>query len=866
MSSSLPSLTSGVTRLTLPNGLIVLLKESHASPVTAINVHVKAGYFNEPDRWNGIAHVVEHMIFKGTPARPEQEQIAREIKDLGGYINAGTYYEETSYYVVVPSVHLHRALEIHADSIQNSLFDSEELSKEIEVIVQESLQKRDNPGAMLIESLNTLAFDTHRLRRWRMGLPETLQGFTRDDLVEFTQTYYRPDNMVLCLVGDFNTAQTTDRIRALWGKMPAQSRASEFSPVETVQNGFRFQRMQGETRQRLTAFAFHAPRELHPDATALALLSSILSDGRSARLYRRLKEELQIASSAWASYEGFTQMGLFRVGAESLLEDPLAVETALWEELRRVQETLVSEDELNRVKTRIESRRLSGQEEAMGMARTLAAYEAMGGYRLADKFMDEMEAITPCDIQRVAQTYLQLERASLLEYLPKNLELPERLPVETEMALRNVSLALEDEIEPSDAHAKPTKIALPSGGELLYKRRDDLPFVSINVLFRGGRRCETRENAGITNLLLKSSVKGTKRRAAEEIANGIEGLGSGIGTSLGADYFGYSLKISRNRLKEGFAYLADVIAEPTFPPEEVEREKLAIASDIRRQQDSIGSIAMDLAASACFGEAHPYGLPSNGVAEAVAALTPDDVRKWRERFVHAENLYAGVTGDLSESEAVALFDGLLPNASEQEDPFASLPAPQEISTPFAKNQHTGKQQTATAIVFPGATLHAEDRPALDVLTEIASGMGGRFFRTVRGENSLAYHVSCFHRSRQDAGNVVAYTSTAPENADRARDLLLQECEKLRNDLVGAEELASAKASLHGEYLIGRQTFASQSGELAMMAVYGLPLDEPEEYLRRVEATTAEEVRNVARKYLLTESYWLGVAAGGEARV
>ncbi len=862
MPSTLPTLTTGVTRTVLPNGLTVIIKESRVAPVAAINIHVKAGYFNEPDRWNGIAHVLEHMMFKGTPTRPDKEQIASEIKDLGGYVNAGTYYEETSYYVVVPSQNLKRALEIHADSIQNSLYDAEELAKEIEVIVQESLQKRDNPSPMLIESLNTLAFDTHRLRRWRMGHPETLRAFTREDLIAFTKAYYCPNNMILCLVGDFDTDTVLDWVRSIWGQVSAQPANPEFSPVETPQNGFRFQRLQGETRQRLLAFAFHAPHELHPDSTPLLLLSSVLSDGRSARLYRRLKEELQIASTAWASYEGFGQMGLFRVGGESLLEDPLAVEKALWEEIRRVQETLVSEDDLQRIKTRIETRRLSGQEEAMGMARTLAAYEAMGDYRLSDRFTQEMEAVTPQDIQRVAQTYLQLDRASLLEYLPNSLNLTPRTAEETEATLRSVSVSTEPQ-PTATAEGTPIEIPLRSGGKLLYQRRSDLPFISLNVLFRGGKRCETRENAGITNLFLKTSLKGTKRRTAEEIANGIEGLGSGIGTSLGMDYFGYSLKLKREVLREGFSYLADILTEPTFPPDEVEREKQSIASDIRRQQDSIASLSMDLVNAACYGDAHPYGLPSNGIAEVVAAITPEEVRAWGQRFIHAENLYVGIVGDLSQAEAKALFEGLLPEDDEFEDFFRPLPAVIPITAPFTKKQHTAKQQTATAIAFPGVPYHSPDRPAIDVLTEIASGMGGRFFRTVRGDNALAYHVSCFHRSRLDAGNIVTYTSTAPENAEKARDLLLNECEKLCTDLVSAEELASAKASILGEYTIGRQTFASQSGELAMIGVYGLPLNEPQEYLRHVEATTAEQVREVAKKYLQTKSYWMGVAIGGE---
>ena len=155
--------TDGVVRAVLDNGLTVLLKENHTSPVAALLVSVKAGYFNEPDPVSGIAHVIEHMIFKGTPLRPDGDRFAREIRELGGSLNAATYYEETYYYVIVPSIHHARAFEVQADALQNALFDARELSKEIEVIVQESLQKRDNPMSMLTELLYELAYDTHRI-------------------------------------------------------------------------------------------------------------------------------------------------------------------------------------------------------------------------------------------------------------------------------------------------------------------------------------------------------------------------------------------------------------------------------------------------------------------------------------------------------------------------------------------------------------------------------------------------------------------------------------------------------------------------------------------------------------------------------
>lgn len=861
-----PSMIANVQRHTLSNGLTVLLKENHTAPVAALLIHVKAGYFNEPDQWNGIAHVIEHMMFKGTPTRPEPEQVAREIQDLGGYINAGTYYEETGYYVVVPSKNLERVIEVHADSIQNSLFDADELSREIEVIVQESLQKRDNPTAMLIESLNTLTFDQHRIRRWRIGHPETLRGFTRDDLVQFTQAYYRPENMILTLVGDFDAEQALEWVEREWGEMARGVFQPDFSPVEPLREEFRYQRILGETRQRLITFAFPAPPELHPDAAPLLMLTSVLSDGRSARLFRRLKEELQIASTAWASYEGFSQMGLFRLGAESLQEDPLAVELALWEEIRRVQEELATSEELERVRNRIETRRLSAQEEVLGMARALANYEAIGDYHLSETLLAQLKAVTPLDIQRVAQTYLRLETVSLLEYIPNNALLSERTAMEIEAKLHCVSRANPTASFHVQTHAlegKPQVIDLPHGGRLVYQYRADLPLVAIQALFRGGKRRETRSNSGITNLMLKSTMKGTRNYSAEALSNAIESLGASIGPSLGMDYLGYSLKLKRDALKAGFALYSEILTEPRFHPEEIEREQQAIASEIRRQQDSIGSLSMDLVNSAIFGEVHPYGLPSAGVLDAVKGLAEQELREWHREHFYASNLYVGVVGDLSPEEAVTLFENLLPQGSPEALQTEPLLATVSPSASRHKTMTTQKQQTATAIAFQGTTLYAEERPELEVLTEIASGMGGRFFRSVRGENALAYQVSCFHRSRQDAGNVIAYTSTAPENAEKARELLLQECRRFQEERVTEQELASAKASLQGEYVIERQTFGAQAGEWAALAVYGLAPEESQKYLDQLDAVTASEIQAVAQKYLDTERYWLGLVSGGE---
>ena len=923
--------TRDVLRETLPNGLTILVKENHAAPVAAVLISVKAGYFQEADRVNGIAHVIEHMLFKGTPRRPADEQIAREVRELGGYINAGTYYEETTYYLTVPSQHVETALDILTDACRHSLLDGAELAKEIEVIVQESLQKRDNPNAMLLESLYALAFDAHRIRRWRIGHPETLRAFRRDDLAEFARDNYAPQNMTLTVVGDVDAARTLAMARNLWADAPGGDKPRELSPVERAHDGFRYQRLPGQTKQNLLLFALPVPDMLHPDAAPLMVLSSLLSDGRSARLYQRLKEERKLVSSAWASYEGFEQMGLFTLGAESLADDPLPVERALWDEARRIQTEPVDPNDLERLKTRLESRRLFAQEEVMGMARTLAHYEQMGDYRLADVLVERLRAVTPRDVQRVAREYLRLENASLLEYLPaattapaalsaKDLQAALEAPSEQndDIGTQQATLdsagqnaaAVEDSMtsvqdgaargeegavgmEEGAASSAPTDtlptvfarsglvetqdIALPGGGRLLFQARHDLPIVALNAVARGGKKREGRDIAGITNLMLKSSPKGTLATnrlpalSALEIAGRVEGLGTGIGLSAGMEYFGCGIKAKTDALREAFDIFAAVLARPAFADDEVDKEKQAIYAEIRRQQDNNYSLANDLLNAVRYGDQHPYGLPANGTVEAVGALSPADLRRWHDTQVSRDNLLVALVGDLSASQAVDLLADVLEEKGERKkekveegatlSPFSFLLSPETIAE---RALYREKQQTAAMMGFGGADMFSPDRFALDVLNEITAGMGGRLFRAVRGDNALAYQVTSAHRARVDTGSFVTYTSTAPENEARARDLILDALRVLQAEPVTDEELRMAKAGILGEHVINMQTFAAQAGELAVIGAYNLPLDESERYLKQTQAVTAEQIMDVAQRYFDTHNYWVGVVRGGHA--
>src|SRR5687767_3056467 len=231
-----------VVRRTLPNGLRVLVRRDTTAPVTAIVTYVSAGYFDETDDVVGIAHVLEHMYFKGTPTRGVGE-IARQTKAVGGYLNAATIYDHTLYYAVAPSSGFAQALEVQADAFRNSLIDQDELARELEVIIEEAKRKADNPAAVASETFYELMHDRHRIRRWRIGREDGLRKLTRDDLVRFYRNFYRPSNTVLVVAGDVEPFRAFAEIERRYGDLPAGEPERSVGPTETGDPGFRYREL-----------------------------------------------------------------------------------------------------------------------------------------------------------------------------------------------------------------------------------------------------------------------------------------------------------------------------------------------------------------------------------------------------------------------------------------------------------------------------------------------------------------------------------------------------------------------------------------------------------------------------------------------
>ncbi|MGH7525936.1 MAG: M16 family metallopeptidase, partial [Gemmatimonadales bacterium] len=410
--------TEGVRREVLPNGLTLLVQPDHSAPVVAVVTHVRAGFFDEPDRWTGISHVLEHMFFKGT-ARRAVGAIARETKAAGGYLNASTSYDHTTYFTVLPASGLAAALDIQSDALRNSVIDAGELARELQVIIQEAKRKLDTASAVTYETLHEVMFDRHRIRRWRIGREEELARLTRDDLWGYYRSRYVPARTVVAIVGSVDPDQALDLARATYDDWPAAPGVVDPSPDEPARREIRARTLRGDVSQAHLALGWRTVPPLHPDSPALDLAAAVLGAGRGSWLYRALREPGLVTWVAVHNYAP-TELGVFSLAAELPPERVSPTLEAMAEATSRLALLGPSPEELERARTLLRSRWARRFEAMEGRASALAAAEALEDVGLLDREYEALATVAPDAVRAAAARYLYPDSVAAVAYLPED--------------------------------------------------------------------------------------------------------------------------------------------------------------------------------------------------------------------------------------------------------------------------------------------------------------------------------------------------------------------------------------------------------------------------------------------------------------
>jgi zinc protease len=415
-----PGHATDVREIVLDNGLKVLLLEDHKNPAVTFQVWYRVGSRNEKDGKSGLAHFLEHMLFKGTP-KTKPEEYSRIIAKNGGRSNAFTTTDVTVYFATMSREKIAIQLELEAERMTQALLAETYFEPEKNVIQEERrLRTEDDPVSALAEVANAMAYTVHPYRRPVIGWMEDIQNLTRQDLLDYYRTYYSPNNAFIVVTGDFSTEEILPKIKAAYGKIPRGPEPPKVRVQEPAQNGERRVILKKEAELPFLLMFYHAPNLNDPDNFALDVLTVVLAGGRSSRLYHDLVYQKRLTRGVDADYSSVSidPSGLSISAPLMPGKEPAEVEREIDRLLDKVKADLITERELEKAKNQIEASFIFAQDSIFGQAMKVGYYEATGGWERMNSYLDGIRSVTREDIRRVAKQYLDRDRRTVGTLIP----------------------------------------------------------------------------------------------------------------------------------------------------------------------------------------------------------------------------------------------------------------------------------------------------------------------------------------------------------------------------------------------------------------------------------------------------------------
>lgn len=814
----------------LPNGLGVIVQEDRSAPVASVQAWCATGSVHENEHLGaGLSHILEHMLFKGTETRSNSE-IAQKIQDAGGYINAYTSYDRTVYWIDIPGKGVATAVEILCDAMMNSTLPPEEYGKEQEVIRREFAMGYDDPDRMSSLALFAAAYREHPYRIPVIGHLDIYNKLTREEVMAYYKARYVPNNLFFVIVGDVDAEKVRQQLEDYFSKYPQKSLPPVYIPGEPPQLGRREAHKEFPTELTRLNLAWHIPELTHPDLPALDLLSVILGDGRSSRLYRKIREELGIAHSVSAFCYAPAYAGLF--GIEAMLDPDKreTVEKAIIAVLDEVKKNGVTPAELEKAKKLSLSGQLQSQTTMRGKASDLGSnWILTRNLDFSHDYLQALQRVTIEDIKSVLKSY----------FSDRNLTVSSLNPVG--------SLATEKKGVAKLTAGEIQKFQLSNGLRLLVREDPRLPLVSAVAVFKAGLLAETPETNGITKLASRVILKGTRTRTGDQIADQIEAVGGSIGSDAGNNSFSVAVKVMQPDLKLGLELLADVIINPTMPEKAAAREIEVQLASLKAEEEEMTTVARNLVREKLFPD-HPYGLRSSGTPESVADLSQGELLEFHRQYVTGHNGVIAVFGNVKAEEVRALvekqFSRLPPGTLELNE----VRSPTPLREPVQVEDFRNKAQAVLMVGYMGTDMFNPDRWALELIDEASSDLGSRFFVRIREQMGLAYFVGSSQMVGLVSGPFVFYLGTSPEKVDEVKTALLEEIGKLSREGLTDVELSRAKEKLIGQQEIRNQSNDAFAYATALDELYGLGHTYHQEMKKLVEAVTSDDVKRVASKY------------------
>ncbi|WP_294392118.1 pitrilysin family protein [uncultured Sphingomonas sp.] len=857
------------TQRTLPNGLRVFSMPDKSGTTVSVQVWYDVGGKDDPRGRSGFAHLFEHLMFKATRNMPAGT-FDRLTEDVGGANNASTDDDFTEYHEVAPANQLQRLLWAEAERMGSLVIDQAAFASERDVVKEELRGDAARPYDSLFRLyVPAASYARSTYARSPIGSIADLDAATVQDVRAFHALYYRPDNAVLVVSGNYAQADLDRWVDQYFRPIAKPDwkipRTTAAEPVRTEAKRYTLQAP--NTPLAAVVMSWQMPPATSPDRAAISVIDAILSGGESSRLYQSMVYRDQVAAEAGVSADLRKGTGMFT--AYAVLaggKTPTDGEAGLRREIGRLRDAPVTAEELARVKNQVVTSALKQRETAEGRAATLAANVILQDDPAAsDKQIAQMQALTPADIQRVARRWLPDDRTVTITYLPAAdgatagtipvaagvapavLAAPANVPV--------VQAASDSErIQPPPAGA-PVSPVLPAiaerrlknGMRLVVIERHALPIVTAYLVANGGSSTDPQNRAGLAETTAELLTKGTTSLSATQVASAIEGLGGAIGGDSSRDGMFLSLTVKVDEVRLAMRIFADSALHPAFAQEELERVRKQALDGLKVAFTSPESLVPLVSSRVVFGDG-PYGKPADGSPASIQALTRADIVAGYQARWRPDAVTLVMAGDIDVDGAARLAEEAFGGWQAPAAPVPPLPqagAPVPPRTVVVDLPQTGQ----TAVMVARVTIDRKDPrfyPMLVANTALGGGFGARLNQEVRVKQGLAYGASSSFQARRAPGPLSAYTQTKNATVPEVIGLMKDEMRRMGTEPVPATELDARKASLVGGF--GRQieTTDGLAGYAAGLVLQDVPLSEMGRFSPSVQAVTADQVLSVSR--------------------
>lgn len=834
----------------LDDGQTVIVKQVKNNPIVTIDTWIKTGSINENDQNNGVSHFLEHLFFKGTETHPAGD-FDKILESKGAVTNAATSKDFTHYYITIPSKYFDMAMDLHADMLLHPQIPRKELEKERKVVMEEIAKDANSPNEKLFDNLNHMLYKTHPYKRKVLGTNEIIGKISREEILDYYNTHYGPQNMVTIIIGDVDPQHALAKVKEDFKVEPrkiVRNINKPEMPILTKQTKTIYEPVQGG----YLMIGWHSANATNSDTYALDVLATILGDGRSSILYQTIKEQKQLAYSISADNSTYKESGIFSINANFTPENSAKLQKAIFEEVAKIRKNGVSQEQLNIAKSIIERDTYYERESIENISSGIGYTTVLtGNPKYYDEYLNKIKNVTAREVQAAAKKYLSENQCAVSVVLPeseKEAQSSAKPPVEHSAKLIQ---------QTKDTQ----KYELDNGATLLLSPNDLNDIVAISIYVKGGEFLE--KIPGVSNVMSTVMMKGTKKYSSLELAQILEENGIKINPSTAADDFSIDVLTTKSQLAKTFEILDEVVNNATFDDFEIDKTKNDMLSSIQKSRDVPMNVAVENYKDLIF-ENSVYSYGNKVYEKTLPKVGRDDVLEYYNTIFNPNNIVISVNGNVNLKDItnplVDIFGAKASTKFNYND-YASTIAP--LNAPKKSIVEIADLQTAWLVIgWQTAGLqNTKDFATLKVIDSIlGGGMSSRLFRNVRDQEGLAYQLGSSFSPKILKGAFTMYIGTNPKTLYLAQEKMLEQVNRLKSEFVSDKELQEAKEKIIGNYIISQETNLDKATTVGWFETSGRGFDFETKYETLINNVTASGIVEVANKYF-NENYVTSVVKG-----